>query len=127
MVGTGMEISMRIFLHEYLSQGGEGGIHHDKERFGSIRHFDHRSGKEHLFEFDECPVLLFSPVEGDPFLGQIVDRLGKGREAGDKLLVEVAKSNEGSDCFYQLGEFPLLHCSEFGRVHMYFPVLDHQS
>ena len=41
MVGTGMEISIGIFLHEYSSSGGERGIGHDKEGFGSVRHLDY--------------------------------------------------------------------------------------
>ena len=68
MIGTRMEVSIGVFLHEYSPRGGEGGVGHDKEGFGSVQHFDYWSGQEHLFEFDESVVLFFPPVEGHSFL-----------------------------------------------------------
>ena len=127
MIGVGMEISIGVLLHEHSPSGSEGSVRHDEEEFGSVWHLDYWGGEEHLFQFNECIVLFLSPQEGSPLLGQIVEWLSEHREVRDELLVKVTEPNEGSDCFYWLGEFPLLHCSEFGRVHMYFPVLDHQS
>ena len=44
MICAGMEVTVGVLLHEYSSGGGEGGISHDEERFGCIRHFDHWRG-----------------------------------------------------------------------------------
>ena len=41
MVGAGVEVSIGVLLHKYPSGGGEGGIGHDEEWFGRVRHLDH--------------------------------------------------------------------------------------
>ena len=69
MISTRVKVSVRVLLHEYSSGSSEGGISHDKERLGSIQHFDHWCRQECFLELDECLVLLFSPVEGYPLLG----------------------------------------------------------
>ena len=127
VICTGMEISVRIFLHKYSSRSSEGGIGHDKEGFGGVWHLDHRGRKEHFFKFDKGVVLFLSPMEGNPFLGQIMEWSGECGEVRDELLVEVAKSDEGSDCFYRLGGLPLFHGLQFGGIHEYFSICDYQS
>ena len=49
VIGTGVEISVGIFLHEDSSCCREQGISHDKEWFGGIWHFDHWGGEEDFF------------------------------------------------------------------------------
>ena len=66
MIGTRMEVSVGVLLHEYSPGGGEGGIRHDKEGFGGVRHLDHGGRQEHFLEFNECVILLLSPLEGNP-------------------------------------------------------------
>ena len=44
MIGTRMEVSIGVFLHEYSPRGSEGGISHDKEGFGGVRHFNYQGG-----------------------------------------------------------------------------------
>ena len=44
MISAGMKVSVGVLLHEYSSRGSEGGVGHDKERFGHIWHLDHRCG-----------------------------------------------------------------------------------
>ena len=66
MIGTRMEVSVGVLLYEYSPGGGEGGIHHDKEGFGGVWHLDHGGRQEHFLEFNECVILLLSPLEGDP-------------------------------------------------------------
>ena len=68
MVGTGMEVSVGVFLHQHTSRSCEGGISHDEERLGSVRHLDHWGGQESLFELDEGIVLVLSPVKIYPLL-----------------------------------------------------------
>ena len=99
MIGTRMENSVRIFLHKYSSRGCEGGVCHDKERFGHVRHFDHWGGEECLFEFYECIVLFLPPLEGYSFLSQVMEWSSKCGEVGDELSVEITEPYEGSDCF----------------------------
>ena len=99
VIGTGMEISVGVLLHKYSSRGGKGGVCHDKEGFGGVRHLDNWGCQECLLELDESIILFLSPVEGHPFLCQIKKRSSECREVGDELLVKVAESNEGSDGF----------------------------
>ena len=61
MVGTRVEISVGVLLHEDPSSDSEGGISHDKEWFGGVWHLYYWSGEEHFFEFDECVILFLSP------------------------------------------------------------------
>ena len=61
VVGTGVEVSIHIFLHQYSSSCGEGGICHDKEGFGGVWHLDYQGREECFLQFDECFVLFFSP------------------------------------------------------------------
>ena len=41
MIGTGVEVSIGVLLHEYSSRGSKGGIGHDEEWLGGVRHFDY--------------------------------------------------------------------------------------
>ena len=125
MIGAGMKIPIGVFLHEYSPRGGEGGISHYKEGFGSVWHLDYRGGEECFLEFDECIILFLSPQKGSPFLGQVMEQSGECREVGDELLVKVTESDGGSDCFYGSGGLPLLHGLEFGRVHEHLSILDY--
>ena len=127
VVSTGMEVPIGVLLYEYPSGSSEQGVGHDKKEFGSIRHLDHQGGQEGFFQFNKCVILFLPPLEGDSFLGQVMEGLCEGREAGDKLLIKIAEPNEGSDCFHQFGWFPLFYCLELCRVHVYFPILDHKS
>ena len=122
-----MEISVGVLLHKYSSGGSEGSVCHDEEGFGSVWHSDYWGAEEHFFESYEHAVLFLSPQEGSPLFGQIVKWSGKCGEVRDEFSIEVAEPDERSDCFYQSGWFPLFHGPEFGRVHVYFSILDHQS
>ena len=125
MVGAGVKVSVGVPLHEYPSSSGERGISHDVEWFRSVQHFDYWSRDEHFLEFDEHVVLFFSLKEGDSLFGQVMERLCKCREVGDKLSVEIAEPDEQLDCFYQSGGFPILYSVQLSGVHMYFSILDH--
>ena len=92
MVRTGMEVTIGIFLHEYPPCCHEQGVGHDKEWFGGVWHFDYRGREEYLFESDKHIILFFPPQEGGSLFAS--------REVWNEFLVEVAKSNEGLDCFY---------------------------
>ena len=116
MIGTGVKISIGIFLHKYSSRGSERGIGHNKEGLSNVQHFDYRGRHEDFLEFDECIILLFSPSKVHPFLCQVVERLGEHRKVGDQLLVEVTESNERSDHFNRFGWFPLLNSLELGGI-----------
>ena len=61
VIGTGMEISVGIFLHEYPSSGSEGGVSHDEEWLGSIQHSDYWGREKGLLEFNKCVILFLSP------------------------------------------------------------------
>ena len=100
MIGTQMDISIGIFLHEHSSQGSEASIHHDEEGFGSVWHLDYRGSQECFLEFDECVVLFLSLLKSNPFLGQVMKWSGECRGVRDQLSVRVAEHDEGSDCFY---------------------------
>ena len=47
------------------------------------------------------------------------------REVQEELSVEIAKSDEGSDCFDQLGWLPLFNHLKLGGVHEYLPISDY--
>ena len=81
MVGTGMEVSVGVFLHQHTSRSHEGGVSHDEERLGSVRHLDHWGGQESLFELDEGIVLVLSPVKIYPLLV----RLWSGQVSTEKF------------------------------------------
>ena len=98
MVGTRMEISIRVLLYKYTSRGCKGGVHHDKERFGCVGHFDYWGREECFFESYECVVLFLPPLEGYSFLSQVVEWPSKCGEVGDELSVEITEPYEGSDC-----------------------------
>ena len=100
MISAGVEIPIRVFLHQHSPRGSEGSVCHDEEGFGSIRHLDYWGREECFFEFDKCIVLFLSPPEGNPFFGQVVKWLGECGEVRDELSVKVAESDEGSNCFY---------------------------
>ena len=70
MVGTRMEISIRVLLYKYTSRGCKGGIHHDKERFGCVRHFDYWGREECFFESYECVVLFLPPRSEERRVGK---------------------------------------------------------
>ena len=57
---------------------------------------------------------------------QVVEGLGKCREVGDELSVEITESDEGSDHFDQFRWFSLLNGLELGGVHEHFSVFDYQ-
>ena len=100
LISTGMEIPVGILLHEYSSHSSERCVGHDKEQFSGIQHLDYGGREECFLEFDKCVDLLFSPREGSPLFGQVMEWLSECREVRDKLLVEVAESDERSDSFY---------------------------
>ena len=103
VIGIGLKVPVGVLLHEYPPRHGEGGISHDKERFGGVWHLEYWGREECSLEFDECFVLLLSPYEGSPLFGQVVKWPGECGEVRDELSVEVAESNEGSDCFTNVG------------------------
>ena len=100
VIGIRVKVSVGVLLHEYSSSSHEQGIGHDKEWFGGIWYFDHQGQKEYFFEFDEHIILFLFPGEGCSLLGQVMERSCECGEIRDKLSVEVAESNEQSDCFY---------------------------
>ena len=61
MVGTGVKVSVGGLLHKYPSSGGEGGIGHDIEWPGGVRHLDYQGREEHFLELYKCVVLFLSP------------------------------------------------------------------
>ena len=127
MVSTEMKVSVGVLLHQYSPRGSERGISHDEEGFGSVWDFYYWGRQEYFFEFDEHIVLFPSPLEDHPFFCQVVKWSSKCREVRDELSVEVAESDERSDCLDRLRWFPLLDSLEFGRIHEYFSILDYQS
>ena len=44
MIGAGMEIPIRVFLHKYPSGGSEGCVSCDEEGFSGARHLDYWGG-----------------------------------------------------------------------------------
>ena len=96
-------------MHEHSSRGGEGGVSHDEEGFGSVWHLDYWGGEECFLEFDEHIILFLSPQEGGSLLCQVMEWSSECREVQDELLVKVTESNEGSDCFDQCRWLPLFY------------------
>ena len=94
VIGTGVEVSIHILLHQYSSYCSEGSVHHDKEGLRGVWHLDYRGRKEYFLQFDECFVLFLPHRKATPFLVRSWSGHARAEQLGGKLLGEVAKSNE---------------------------------
>ena len=58
-VGARVEISVEVFLHEYTSGCGEGGVGHDKEGFVMIREREYWLFQERFLYFCEGDLVVY--------------------------------------------------------------------
>lgn len=70
-----------------------------------------------VFNCGEGPVLSGVPSQLSYFLGENMKRVSNGGEVGDELSIEVAKSNEGVNCFIQGRWLPFIDGLKFDQVH----------
>ena len=92
-IDTGMEVPVGVLLHEHATKGSKGGVSHDKERFGKVGECQDRL-------FQEGFLMVDRPLPLGIFVGEGEQRFGKVGESRYEFLIEIAESNERSDCFY---------------------------
>ena len=97
-----MEIPIKIFLHEDAAGGGEGCVSHDKKRLSVVR---------------EGFLMVNRPLSLGILVGEQQKGSGKIRKSWYELLIQVAESDKGSDCFYVDRGSPVFDGLEFSGVH----------
>ena len=112
-----MEITIGVFLHENTARGSEGGIGHDKERFGVVREGQYRLFQEGFLDLLKGHLMVDGPLPLGIFVHEEQEGFGKIGESGYELPIEVAESNEELDCFYVNRGSPVLDGFEFHQVH----------
>ena len=75
--------------------------------------------QESLLDFREGDFMVHGPLPLGVLMSEGKQGFGKVRKSRNELSIEVAESNEGSDCFYVSWGIPVFDGIEFGWVHFY--------
>ena len=114
-------------MHEDAHGCGEGSVSHNEEGFCMVRKCEDRLFQEGLLYFGEGQFVVNGPLPLGIFVDEGQERFGEVGEARNELLVEVAESDKGSDCFYVARGVPVFDHFEFGGVHFYGPRGDEEA
>ena len=92
-----------------------------------VRECKDRLLQEGLLYFGEGNFVVDRPLPLGIFVCEGKQWFGEVGESGDELPIEVAESDEGSDCFYIDGACPVSDSIRFGGVHFYGPRRDKEA
>ena len=93
-VGTGIKVTIGIFLHENCASSKERHISHEEEWFRDIRDGEDWGGGDELSEGIKCALLKRTPSPGLVFLGKGSKGGDNVGVIGDELSIEIGKAKE---------------------------------
>ena len=93
-IGTGMRVTIDVFLHENRTSSEERHISHKGEGFRDIRDGEDWGGGEELSEGIKCALLKRTPSLGLVFLGEGSKGGDNVEVIGNEFLIEIGKAEE---------------------------------